>query len=59
MTFLTWIVLVLDIVPGAVVGAWLFTNLRGTRVSGLNFAQSAGSCSGGGGGSGLVRPQSI
>jgi hypothetical protein len=28
MTFLTWIVLVPNIVPGALVGAWLFTNLR-------------------------------
>ena len=56
ITFLTWIVLVLDIVPGAVVGAWLFTSLRGTRVSGLNFAQAARSCSGRGGGSIPVRP---
>jgi len=54
--FLTWMVLVLDIVPGAVVGTWLFTNLRGTRVSGLNFAQAARSCSGRGGGSIPVRP---
>ena len=37
INFLTWIVRVLDIVPGAVGSAWLFTNLRDTRVSGLNL----------------------